>query len=113
MADLFESWSHNDLRNHVLLQLSAAGWMCWPNNTGMGWTMDKKRIQRAGLSGSTDIIALRPPNGKGCMVEIKIGRDQMRENQIDFRDAVLRVGGDHFVVHDSTFERDIAAILNT
>jgi hypothetical protein len=113
MTSLFQDWSHNDLRNYVLLRLSEAGWLCWPNDTGFGWTYDKKRPLRAGLKGSSDIIALRPPKGRGCMVEIKIGNDDLRESQIHFRESVLRVGGDHFIVRDSTHKEDIENILKS
>lgn len=112
MSEITPDWTHNDLRNHVLLKLSEQGWLCWANNTGFGWTFDKKRPLRAGLQGSTDIIALRPPVGKGYVVEIKVGKDTLRGNQQDFRDAALRVGAHHAVVHLDTYERDIEMLLN-
>lgn len=102
---------HNDLRNLVLLKLSSAGWLCWPNNTGTGVSFDLKRILKYGLVGSSDILAAKPKEGRFVAIEIKVKSDSLREDQLDFQAAVLKVGGMWYEVRDKSWEADVAKIL--
>lgn len=113
---------HNELRNLVLLHLSRIGHLPWAHNTGTGWTGDKMIRQpdgnmliinprpfRAGLKGSSDIIACSSVGAfVGC--EIKVGRDKMRDDQKDFEKAVNARNGNYHLITDYSWEEDISRI---
>ncbi len=74
------------------------------NNTGLFWSLDKKRKMRAGLgSGTSDLIGWTQititPEMVGKVVavytaiEVKAGKNNTQENQDDFITAVLHAGG--------------------
>lgn len=45
--------------------------------------------------GWADVTACIPPYGKFFVVEVKIGKDKLDEDQIKMRDAVIAKGGIH------------------
>ena len=76
---------HTDLINSILLALSKTGKItAWRNETGTARSMDGHRIIRFGLKGSSDIIGIAD-SGRFIAIECKLGRDQLREEQINFR----------------------------
>lgn len=68
---------------------------CWRNNRAkvkvlrengrVGW-MD------AGIDGQADISGLLAPRGRRLEIEVKVGKDQLREDQERFRNAVVSLG---------------------
>ena len=66
--------AETNIQNRIMLELSAAGWMVWRNNTGSFRAMnDPNRIIRVGQVGSPDILAVRPTIITADMVGQTIG----------------------------------------
>ena len=66
--------AETNIQNRIMLELSAAGWMVWRNNTGSFRTMnDPNRIIKVGQVGSPDILAVRPTVITADMVGQTIG----------------------------------------
>lgn len=64
-----------------------------------------------GKSGLPDIIAILPPDGKFCGIEIKTGRDRLRPEQIGFQKNLERMGGIYLVV--SSYENFLSQLDKT
>lgn len=92
--------THGALLNSCRLILSNEfGILNWPNNTG-ALKDQTGRLVRYGCSGSHDILGVIPwLGGRALGVEIKVGRDRVRENQKNFHAAFERAGGLSLVVH--------------
>lgn len=88
--------NHQKLVKECLLYLTGQGFLCWPNNTGA--IRSGNRFQRYGLVGSSDIIAISPPEGTFCAIECKTGSAVQNKNQKAFEKAVKKVGGVYKVV---------------
>lgn len=52
----------------------------------------KSRYFKAGITGGHDIFAFLPPNGRFMGIEIKIGKDRLRPEQVGFHSNVARMG---------------------
>lgn len=90
--------SHSNLLKLSLLELSHAKIAtAWRNETGVGKTLDGDRVIKFGLKGSSDIIGLTR-QGRFLAVEIKVGDDFMKQDQINFKDTILRNNGYHFEI---------------
>lgn len=84
--------AHTTLVNQCLLALSEAGALVFKNNVGKARAFDNPaRIITYGLVGSADILGVH--RGIGIAVEVKVGRDSLRQRQGSFRDAWIRAGG--------------------
>jgi hypothetical protein len=55
-------------------------------------------IKGTSTNGTADISATI--KGKSVKIEIKIGKDRMSQDQMKYRDAILRAGGVYFVSTD-------------
>ena len=88
--------NHQKLVKQCLLFLSSEGFLCWSNATGAIKT--NGRFQRYGLIGSSDIIAISPPEGTFCAIEIKTGSAVQNKHQKAFEKAVKKVGGVYKVI---------------
>lgn len=92
----------------VLLTLdkyAKKGWLVWENKTGVAWQKagEGYRPVRYGLVGSSDIIGIRAveitPDMVGETVgifvgiEVKVGKDKLREQQAKFQMRVGKMGG--------------------
>ena len=82
--------AHTDLVRSILLELSPHG-LCWSNDT-VGLAYDRNgRPFKAGLTGSSDILACI--KGRFVGIECKTGKGSLSTPQRRFRDAVARAGG--------------------
>lgn len=65
-----------------------------------GATLSKKKwIKSSTIKGTADIIAMLP-NGKTWHIEIKVGKDRPRPEQIKMQERVRSVNGYYDFVHD-------------
>jgi len=95
-AGMDQTKNHQKLVKQCLLYLSGEGVLCWANNTGT--IKGEDRFQRYGLIGSSDIIAITPPNGSFYAIEIKTGKAVQNKNQKRFEKAVNKVGGVYLII---------------
>lgn len=93
-----------NISKKIQMQLCRFGARLLRNNTGLFWSLDKKRKMRAGLgAGTSDLIGWTQINitaemvGKNVAVytaiEVKRGNNTTQENQSDFITAVQHAGG--------------------
>jgi hypothetical protein len=103
------SSSHSNLLKITLLNLSQAKVAtAWRVETGVAKSMDASRIISFGLKGCPDIVGLTP-DGKFLAVEIKIGKDKLRPEQVAFKMMVLKNKGHYFIVKELN---DIEEMIN-
>jgi len=82
--------AHTDLVRSILLEISPLG-LCWSNDT-VGLAYDRNgRPFKAGLTGSSDILACI--KGRFVGIECKTGKGSLSTPQRRFRDAVAKAGG--------------------
>ena len=86
------------LTNEILLAISEQfpNVIVWRNNrivaTVAGRDGRPRRID-AGIDGQGDICGIIGPHGRGLQIEIKSGRDKMRESQVRFAAMWTAQGG--------------------
>jgi hypothetical protein len=92
---------HSEVVRAVEQSLLALGVPAWKANTGAAVYQDplrrRKRFTRYGMRGCPDVLAIMPPDGRFLGVEVKMGRDPVRDDQRRFIDAVRRAGGEVIV----------------
>lgn len=98
----------NDLTRQILDYLALMGVMAWRNNSGLLPDAHGIRRIRAGAKGSGDILAILPPNGRFLSIEVKVGKDRLRDSQRDWMAEVQRAGGLAIVARDL---RDVMDVL--
>lgn len=101
----------NALTTACLEMLRASGCVAWRNNTGampVGGANGRRRFVRFGALGSGDIFAIIPPLGQFASIEIKTGRDDLRESQGAWMEQIENAGGFAVVVRSLD---DLAAFL--
>lgn len=83
----------NDLTKQILQYLGLVGVLAWRSNAGR--FEDSKGIRRlwAAPTGSGDILAVMPPDGRFLSIEVKVGKDRVRDSQRDWIEQVRRRGG--------------------
>jgi hypothetical protein len=81
---------HSDCCNAVRLLVSEAGGLCLPYNVG-ALEDASGRIVKFGLPGASDLIAC--VDGRSLFIEVKVGKDRQRPEQMKFQAAVERAGG--------------------
>lgn len=86
---------HSELVNNCLFFLSLNRIFAWQNNTGAA-KIGNAFVQ-FGKKGSSDIIGILP-DGRFLGVEIKIGKDTQKPEQIIFQDRIERNGGIYILV---------------
>lgn len=86
----------SDLTANILQYLRLRGAMAWRNNTGAMKTL--KGYVKFGQPGSGDIFALY--RGRFYSIEVKTGKDRVRDNQRDWIEAIQAHGGIAIVVRD-------------
>lgn len=84
--------SESHILNACLIALSAAGVMCWRNNTGVLPDRSGRPIHFGLCVGSSDIIAIAP-DGVFVAVECKTAIGQPTDAQVRFLEAVRAHGG--------------------
>ena len=96
--------AHSDLVHKLLKALSLPGCRVWKNATGKARAMhDDTQIISYGLDGSADITGiLKCKSGIGARLEVecKTGTGRLQENQKNFRDMIIRMGGLHIEARD-------------
>jgi hypothetical protein len=86
----------NQLTRAIIRYFELRGDLVWRNNTGAFPIQDathRRRFFRAGAKGSGDIFVVLAPRGEFLSVEVKAGRDRVRESQIEWIHKVERAGG--------------------
>lgn len=71
----------------------------WRQNTGARTDKDKtgkKRFTQFGIPGQADITGV--VNGRRIEIELKVGKEKLRIEQVEFRDNIVRAGGLHLLV---------------
>ena len=90
---------HSNLKIKALLALSKLkNTRAWNNETGVAIRMDGKGYVSYGLVGSSDIIGIS--GGKFLAVEIKIGKDNLKPQQIKFKEMIISLGGLYFEIRN-------------
>lgn len=57
-------------------------------------------FRSGGKSGQPDIVCILPPKGKYVGIEIKTGKDKLRESQVSFHYSARKMGAIIMVVKD-------------
>lgn len=97
----------NDLTKFILNRLFKDGIYAWRNSVGAIKT--SHGFYQMGKVGSSDIMAVLPPDGRFLGIEVKTGKDRIRPEQEGFMGNVRRMGGICLVVHD---EEDFTSKFN-
>lgn len=86
----------NALTGHILEYLALRGVMAWRNNTGSyavpASREHRRRFIRYGAEGSGDILGALP-GGRFLSIEVKVGRDRLRDSQREWMERVNVSGG--------------------
>ncbi len=91
----------NALTRECLHLLRLRGVLAWRNNTGaltIARTNGRTQFLRFGEVGSGDILAVMPQTGRFLSIEIKTGRDTLRQSQKEWIAQVRAQGGLAIVV---------------
>ena len=95
----------NETTRLILNDLYKRGIYAWRNSvgTGSGTYTDKEgnaktRWYKMGKTGSSDILAVLPPNGRLLCIEIKTASDRLRPEQVGFKANIERMGAIYLVV---------------
>lgn len=83
----------NALTQQILYYLRLKKCKAWRNNNGGIWDPTKK-IFRANSStpGISDIAGILP-GGRALYIEVKVGKDKLSPDQVEFLDDVNKMGG--------------------
>ncbi len=95
--------THSALKAQILEYLTLRGWLAWSNNSGAFPVEDgthQRRYVRFGKRGSADIFAVHPPDGRFVSIEVKVGRDDLRDDQRQWMQDVQAHGGMAVVARD-------------
>ncbi len=84
-----------DLQNAIRDYLRLKGWLVWSNSAGCFKAGD--RFIRSGTVGLPDLMALK--RGFLLAVEVKAGKDTLKEKQQAWIDALNAQGADAIVAH--------------
>ena len=74
----------SSIQSHIKHYLMAKGWMVWKNHQSLG-----------SYKGLADLTAIR--NGIIIFIEVKTEKGKLSEHQKQFRDDIIRNGGNFFV----------------
>ena len=99
--------SHSNLIKLVLIELSHARVAtAWQNDTGVARSMDGCRVIKFGLKGCSDIVGITK-DGRFLAVEIKVGKDFLKPEQIAFKEMIERNNGHHYVIRNEDEIKDM------
>lgn len=86
---------HTEVINEIIDWLKVTNKaFAWKNNSGV--FRKGARVVRFGLPGSPDILGICN-DGKFLGIEVKIGKDKQRKEQLDFEDICRKLSG-HYLV---------------
>ncbi len=97
--------SANAITAELLIKISERfpnAW-AWRNNRVDAMALGKGgRMRRvsAGIDGQPDIALVLGPMGRFGGVEVKFGKDKLRDSQINWRAKILAMGGFYLVCRD-------------
>jgi hypothetical protein len=89
----------NETTKQILHFLFLKKIYAWRNNT-TGIPLPNGGFRPAAKKGTSDILGFIPPNGRFLAIEVKTGKDRLREEQIGFIQSVKDSGGIALVVKD-------------
>lgn len=97
----FGTLTASEITSAILAYLTAQGYAVWRQNTTGIYDPDTKRwrVNPQGRRGVPDIIGFHKSDGVLIAVEVKAGRDQLRDDQRAFLDELKAAGGLAFVAH--------------
>jgi hypothetical protein len=99
--------NHSNLLKLFLLELSHSKLAtAWQNDTGMARSFDTNRVVKFGLKGSSDVIGITR-DGRFLAIEIKVGKDFLKPEQIAFKLMVEKNNGLHFIIRNEDQIKDI------
>lgn len=99
--------SHSNLLKLVLLELSHARVAtAWRVETGVAKSMDHSRVITFGLKGCSDIVGITIA-GQFLSIEIKVGKDFLKPDQIAFKVMIEKNNGLHFVIRNEDQIKDM------
>lgn len=103
-----------DTISAIVIFLNLSGWHVWRNNTYGIYDQQKKAYRRLQYQqkGVADIIGFNKVTSQFIAVEIKIGSDTLKPDQIQFLNQVKDANGLPFVAHSfddflSKFQRKL------
>jgi hypothetical protein len=108
--------NHTALCNRVLVRLTRnPNIRLWNYKAFIGNPIyDKNKIVRVGGHGISDLLGIVGPLGRLLALEIKIGKDDLKVDQVSFRNMIISLGGFHAVVRESTNLEELeASIVNS
>lgn len=99
--------NHTNLIKLCLLELSQSRLAtAWQNDTGTARSFDDDRVIKFGLRGSSDIVGITKL-GQFLAVEIKVGKDFLKPEQIAFKLMVEKNNGLHFTIRSEDQIKDM------
>ena len=84
--------THTNAVKMVLLELSKLGCVAARREVGLFFAQDGS-LHYIGVPGEADIQGIRPPDGRGIGVEVKIGADRPRKKQKMWAEGFRARGG--------------------
>lgn len=88
----------NELTHFILDDINSRGCFVWREDD-VGIPMKNGKLRPGGKKGKPDIISIWPPYGTFVGIEVKTGKDRLRDEQIGFQKSTQHVGGIYVVVH--------------
>lgn len=103
------------LTSDCLLLLHANGYMAWRQNNLASPLLDKatnkvigfRKMAQGCRNGVPDILALSAPYGTLVGIEIKVGKDRLSKDQVEFRNDMLKKNARYHVVTEISDLMDI------
>lgn len=98
----FGTMTAGEITSAILAYLTAQGYAVWRQNTTGIYDPDTKRwrVNPQGRRGVPDIIGFRKSDAVFVAVEVKAGRDQLRDDQRAFLDELKAARGLPFVAYN-------------
>jgi len=87
------------LTQQIISHLSAQGCYAWRSST-TGIPLSDGSWRSAPKKGVSDVLAICSPSGRTLAIEVKIGTDKLRPEQIGFLANIEHVGGLSYVASD-------------
>lgn len=89
----------NKLTQYTVMILKLSGFNVWRQNNGAVYDPIKKTFRRnSSTPGIPDIIGWKKDTGVFAAVEIKVGKDKLSKEQVNFANELQDSGGWYWVV---------------
>jgi hypothetical protein len=99
---------HSDCCNRIRLAISELGGLSVPYTVGLFRTLEDERRVKVGREGVADILACI--GGRFVAVEVKVGHDRQRPDQIAFQRAIEAANGLYVLAKFSDKEDGVATL---